>query len=421
MTYGFAGMTHLGLVFATMFAKQGYDVKCYDLHGVVNLVKIAPGEPGLVDAWNAGVEAGRLSLADGIGNLVDCDCIYISQDVMDHAEDQQSIRDLVQLVSTIRRPDTIVVVLSQVPPGFTRSITSIPHTHLFNMLDPLIFGESMKRANDPPVLAIGMERTDLADARVIRLLCDPWEGTPRSFNLYEEVEFAKIAINCYLAAQITMTNVLAEVGASVGIHWDAVRHLVSQDDRIGDYLTPGLGIGGGHLLRDVATARTTQRRFNHDSAFLEGLFTTDAYFKFGLLDRILLGLDVTPENTIALLGLTYKFGTTSANSSPALALISSSAFRNIRGHDPLILAFRAEEFKGMSVEYLKDFQKDTELDTVAGAKVVIVTTPYPQYSDLTLSSMVEVMAPDPIMIDPYGSFNRVAAEVAGFKYITLGE
>ena len=68
-------------------------------------------------------------------------------------------------------------------------------------------------------------------------------------------EFAKIAINYFLAKQVDTTNELAERAALCGADWGRVARALRNDSRIGKfaYLTPGDWKKSIHLLRDYVT------------------------------------------------------------------------------------------------------------------------------------------------------------------------
>ena len=72
---------------------------------------------------------------------------------------------------------------------------------------------------------------------------------------YESAELAKISINFCLVASIAVANTLAEVCERVGANWSDIAPALKLDKRIGQgaYLSPGLGIAGGNLERDLRT------------------------------------------------------------------------------------------------------------------------------------------------------------------------
>jgi hypothetical protein len=73
--------------------------------------------------------------------------------------------------------------------------------------------------------------------------------------LYESAELAKISINFCLVASISVANTLAEICEQVGANWSDIAPALKLDKRIGQgaYLSPGLGIAGGNLERDLHT------------------------------------------------------------------------------------------------------------------------------------------------------------------------
>ena len=121
---GFAGLTHLGLNSAAASAARGFSVVGY--HGDATLVgKIDSGdlpvtEPGLNDMVAANRD--RLAFTADANRLADCDIVYISVDVPtdDHGQsDLAPIAAMIETAERAMRPDALLVVLCQVPPGFT--------------------------------------------------------------------------------------------------------------------------------------------------------------------------------------------------------------------------------------------------------------------------------------------------------------
>ena len=72
---------------------------------------------------------------------------------------------------------------------------------------------------------------------------------------FESAELTKIAINCCLVSSISVANTLAELCEGIGAEWGEIAPALKLDRRIGQYayLSPGLGIAGGNLERDLAT------------------------------------------------------------------------------------------------------------------------------------------------------------------------
>ena len=51
-------------------------------------------------------------------------------------------------------PNAVLVVMSQVPPGFTRALP-LPQNRLFYQVETLMFGQALERATNPERLIVG--------------------------------------------------------------------------------------------------------------------------------------------------------------------------------------------------------------------------------------------------------------------------
>jgi len=146
-----------------------------------------------------------------------------------------------------------VVVLCQVPPGFTRAL-ALPGERLFYQVETLVFGE----ASSVPCTrneSFSDARTRPPRSRRRWGSFSPPSRGPILAMRYESAELAKIAINCCLVSSISVANTLAELCERLGAAWSEIAPALKLDRRIGQhaYLAPGLGIAGGNLERDLAT------------------------------------------------------------------------------------------------------------------------------------------------------------------------
>ena len=103
--------------------------------------------------------------------------------------------------------------MAQVPPGFTRSVR-FPPERLFCQVETLVTGQAIERARQPERFIVGC-----ADPGAP--LPGPYAAVLGAFGCpilpmrYESAELAKIAINCCLAATVTVANTLAELSERV--------------------------------------------------------------------------------------------------------------------------------------------------------------------------------------------------------------
>ena len=255
---GFAGMTHLGVNSAAAALARGFVVIGFDRDEAVVAgltVGHAPvTEPGLEDILRERGSSARFTTR--AEELARCDVVYISTDVATDDQGRSNLSGVEALIATVvrvLRDDAVLVVLCQVPPGFTRSLP-FPPKRLYYQVETLVFGRAVDRALNPERFIVGCANPDAPLAPPYAAFLAAF-GCPILPMRYESAELAKIAINCCLVASISVANTLAELCERIGAVWTEIAPALKLDQRIGQhaYLSPGLGIAGGNLERDLAT------------------------------------------------------------------------------------------------------------------------------------------------------------------------
>jgi len=204
---------------------------------------IVLGEGHLADALAAEIEPHK-HVADKLA--------FIAEDITDH-DDKVKLSRIVTLCEDATDVGyRVIVIVSQVPPGWTRGLHAIVAAHVFYQADTIIVRNAVSRLRRPEQFIIGCE--------------DPAVPLPISYQQYlvlhdapvlqmsyESAELAKCAINYTLAKQIDLANELDAIASSVGADYADVEKALRGDRRIGPhaYLRPGRA--NQHLLRDVRT------------------------------------------------------------------------------------------------------------------------------------------------------------------------
>ncbi|MDP4025868.1 UDP binding domain-containing protein [Methylobacterium sp. NEAU 140] len=413
LTVGFAGMTHLGLVSSSVVAWRGFQTICYDadaaLAGRLRDGALPVREPEL-DAIVSG-NTGRQIFTSEIGELDACDIVYIAADVPTDDRgnsDLSAIALLIDHVAAALRPDALLVVLCQVPPGFTRAITSVPPERLYYQVETLVFGIAVQRAREPERYIVGCADPEARlDPRFAAFLGAA--NCPILPMRYESAELAKIAINCCLVASISVANTLAEVCEGVGADWSEIVPALKLDARIGPkaYLAPGLGIAGGNLERDLATVIGLADAQNADAGVVRAWVSNSRHRRGWATREIRKALlETRPDATVAVWGLAYKENTHSTKNSPSLATLAELPGTRFTVHDP---AIRSETHR----------QVAEPLDALEGAAALMILTPWPQYRGFGPADIAGRLA-GRLVLDPYRVLDRQAALDAGLDYRTLG-
>jgi UDPglucose 6-dehydrogenase len=415
---GFAGMTHLGLVSAAAVAGRGFEVVCFDADPAVT-DRLARQdwpvlEPGL-DALIRGNGA-RQRFTSARGDLEACDVVYVAPDV---PTDDQGNGDVAGLTALIRdvaaamRPDAVMVVLSQVPPGYTRALGVGRPEHLYYQVETLVFGQAVERATKPERTIVGCaDPTAPLDER-FRAVLDAF-GCPILPMRYESAELAKISINCCLVAAVTVGNTLAELCERIGADWSEIAPALKLDRRIGPYayISPGLGIAGGNLERDLATVARLAAAHGTEAGLIAAWVRNSHYRRDWplrqLQERV---LSRVAEPVIGILGVTYKENTRSIKNSPAVALIKELVGCRLRVFDPEVRP-SAEWHPRMTIA-------DDALAVCDGADALVIMTPWPQFRALGPADIAGRLG-GRVVVDPFSMLDRAAAAAAGLEHVVLG-
>ena len=414
---GFAGMTHLGLNSAVAVADLGFEVigfaETEEEATRLRQAELPVVEPDLPEMLAANKD--RLTFTAQVSDLGRADIVYISIDVPTDDEGQSDlsrIRALMDRIMPALGPDALLVILCQVPPGFTRAL-NFPPERLFYQVETLVFGQAIERARYPERYIVGC-----ADAALP--LPDAYTALLGAFDCpilpmrYESAELAKISINCCLVASVSTANTLAELCERIGADWSEIVPALKLDRRIGQYsyLTPGLGLSGGNLERDLATVIRFAEAHKTDAGVVEAWVSNSTWRKdwpyrtYRDLIRPMLG----DSRRIAILGLAYKENTHSLKNASSLVLLD-----NLGGHieivvyDPVVKA-----------DVLPDLTHcESALEACRDADVLFLTTPWPEFRELDVSLLAEVMRGRAV-VDPYGMLDSDATRGAGFAHFVLG-
>ena len=240
---GYAAMTHLGLNSAVAAAAKGFETVCFDADRAL-IDRLANGdlpvaEPDLPELLAA--NRARIAFTAEVADLARCDVVYVALDVpTDDAggSDLAGLDRLLELIVPALGPGATLVVLSQVPPGFTRARLR-PGLSLYYQVETLIFGRAMERALRPERFIVGCADPTQPLPPALQAYLGAF-GCPILPMRFESAELSKIAINCCLVSSISVANTLAELCEGIGAEWGEIAPALKLDRRIGPhaYLEP---------------------------------------------------------------------------------------------------------------------------------------------------------------------------------------
>jgi len=412
----FCGMTHLGLNSGVAGAEKGFTVIGYD-PDVDLIAALNRGEPPVVEPdleQLMAANAARLRFTTDLGALADADVVYVAPDVKTDDQGRSDLSDLEALldrVTPVIRADAALVVLSQIPPGFARARPRMAGP-LYYQVETLIFGRAIQRALEPERYILGCADPSAALHAGYKTFLGA-HGCPILPMRYESAELAKIAINCCLVSSVSTANTLAALCETIGADWGEIVPALKLDRRIGPYayLTPGLGIAGGNLERDLATVIRLGTANGTDVGVVQAWVENSRRRKRWAGETAAQLIAGRTDAQIGLLGLAYKENTHSTKNAPSLETLAMLPDAEIRAYDPAVGDLPAET---RAVERVAD-----ALDAADDADVLIIMTPWPAFKTLEPADLAARMRGRTI-VDPFAVLDNAACAAAGLLRLTLG-
>jgi UDPglucose 6-dehydrogenase len=424
VTAGFLGLSHLGIVSSVGWASLIGPVTAVDLDGPV-VAQLAAGrlpvhEPSLDELFAK--SRGRMTFTTDPAALAQCDLVIVARDV---PTDDRNVSDLSAVLALIDaavpylRSGVTLAVMSQVPPGFTRTLGARIaarrpgfDVRVYYWVETLIFGRAVERYLKPERIILGCLDPEQAlpsnlDDAVRRF------GCPIFPMRYESAELTKTAINLYLCAAVTYANTLADLCEAVGADWTEMMPALRADQRIGPaaYIRPSLGIAGGNLERDMVTLRELCRSHGVDGALIETMLAGNERRVQWVERKLGEHVFATVERpTVAVWGLAYKRGTRSTKNSMALHVMRELRDRcDLRAWDPLVTA--------SDIDFPVKVVDDRD-EALGGADCLLVLTDWEEFARPSAAALATMRRR--LIIDGVGIVDARRLGPSGTRLVAMG-
>jgi UDPglucose 6-dehydrogenase len=414
------GLWHLGSVSVAGWTRVGLRVVAWDpdeaLRSSVTVGRAAVAEPGVDDSLAEALGRGALEVADAVEGAVGA--AAVTHLVFDTQVDERNRSDDPRLDAAVAAfasaaPDgALLVVSSQVPVGTSQRWRSLLDSRRRGLLlahvpENLRLGAALDGFLAPPRLLIGADDDD-AYERTAALFA-PVGTSPRRLRL-ASAEMAKHATNAYLALCIAFANDVAWVSRHVGADPLEVIDALRADPRVSPTapLRPGPAFSGATLIRDVTTLTLVGEECGRSTLFsaIAQANELHSHASVSLLEEALGELD---GKRIALLGLTYKAGTSTLRDSLPLRVAQELLGRGamVAAWDPL-----AEQF-----EPPRGLTRHATIDAaVRDADAVCVITPLPEVAVLDWTTLAPAQR---VVVDGGAAVDSERVQASGWTYLGL--
>lgn len=376
MNIAVAGAGFVGIVHAAIMAKQGHKVILFDLSEkrIQELNDFAQGktdqlpicEQGLAEIIKDTTKQHLLEFTtDKKKAIREATVIFIAVGTPPNAQgkaDMGYVEAVAQDIGKVLQEFPgykLIVNKSTVPVGTAKKVQEIIQQYYSGDFDvasnpeTLAEGRAVRDASFPNRIIVGVD-----SQKAKRIFQDLYisffpTGQERIFFMSREsAELTKYACNTYLAAQVVLTNLFANIAKKSGANWREMAPAILADERIGRFVHPGIGFGGSCFRKDVSQLYNTMKEkaaAEHDGEVLYALLQQNEFQKLELnriMERVY-GKDLQGK-TFAVWGLSFKKDTNDVRDAPSLIMVPELLAKGakIQAHDP-----EAEQ------EFLADLQR----------------------------------------------------------------
>lgn len=257
---GIIGTGKLGLCFALLLEKAGYNVIASDMNQnyIQDLVNkcIETSEPYVTELLK---KSNNIEFVTDNEKIIEsCDIIYIfvaTPSLPDGSYDISSIRKIVKQIKDRKTSSTCtgVVIGCTVNPGDCNDFqNSLPDINIYYNPEFIAQGSIISDLQHADLVLIGGNGQHIPYIRDIYKKIQTIEPTIHTLSTLAS-ELVKIAVNCFLTTKISFANMIGDVlkKYNIGDEVNDVLSAIGTDSRIGNkYLKYGFGFGGPCLPRD---------------------------------------------------------------------------------------------------------------------------------------------------------------------------
>jgi UDPglucose 6-dehydrogenase len=409
MKIGFVGATHLSLNTGIALASIGHQCHFFD----IDIKKIEDLSKGILPIFEEGLSEifiknkKQLSFSTDPGTLHEYKIVYVAVDIKTNTDNSSDLTELNLLVSKIEgHVKGDLVLHSQIPVGFSKEIKNkFQNTNVYYQVETLIFGQAVERVLNPERYIIGTDGN--AVSTYYKDLLESM-NCPILYMEYESAELAKMAINMYLVSTVSTTNMLAEICENTNAKWDQIKESLQLDKRIGKYayLSPGLGISGGNLERDMVSIKNLSKKYGTESDLIDSWQSISTHRKNWVFQKLM--EHGKNAKILAVWGLAYRVGTNSVKNSPSIELLANLKSFSVKLFDPSAK---------LLTTYPNVSEVDNSLAALKGVEVLIIMTPWEEFKEISESDFKRNFKGS-LIIDP---FKVLKFDLKSVLKLNLGE
>lgn len=428
------GTGYLGATHAACMAELGFDVLGLDTDRD-RVARLSAGEapiyePGLAGLLRQHVASGRLRFTgnyDDVAEFGDVHfiCVGTPQRADGYAADLSCVDNAIEALAPRLSRQCLVVGKSTVPIGTAEILAKrirrlAPASDVELAWNPEFLREGFAVADtlhpDRVVAGVRSSRAERTLREIYaKMIAD---GVPFIAVDYPTAELVKVAGNSFLATKISFINAMSEVCAAANADVVMLAAALAADHRIGgDFLSPGIGFGGGCLPKDIRAfqARAEELGVSRAVSFLHEVDAINVRQRARLvgLTRALLGGSFAGR-TVGVLGAAFKPNSDDVRDSPALAV--TSAIKAEGGHAVVYDPAAVDNARQVHPEL--DY-RGSAVDAARDTDALLLLTEWSEFNALDPRLLGSLVAERNI-VDGRNVLDPDRWRAAGWRYLGLG-
>ncbi len=229
-------------------------------------------------------------------------------------------------------------------------------------------------------------------------------------------ELIKVTSNAFLALKISFANSIAKLADQTEADITEVMNAVGADKRIGRaFLNAGRGYGGGCFPKDVSGLISSAAAHGVELSIMTSVSELNDSMPGYIANKVRRKLGSLDNKKLAVLGLSFKPGTSDARRSPGvkLANILAKSGARVTTYDPQA-----------GVEARPDLRRKIIVSTsiqsaVRGADAIFLATDWPELIQMDFKKIKRIMRGN-LIIDCMNAINEKPISSIGLEYIGVG-
>ena len=444
------GSGYVGVTSAAIFANAGYTVYVLEINPK-RLAAIKEGrsffyEENLDPLLQNAVQKGMLIATDAYAKAIPQSDIVFScvgtPDNPDGSSNLQYVLAAAEEAARYAKPDLIYVQKSTVPvgtgnklekifrtqktaityvsnPEFLREGTALQDSLWF---DRVVVGGSDTGANTR-VTDVYRQVVEQRDA-IAQLSGVTAPATPPAAQYIAttlgSAELIKVSANAFLALKISFANSIAKLSDAVDADVTEVMDGIGADPRIGrSFLNAGRGYGGGCFPKDVSSLISSGLQHGVNLSIMQSASAENDAMPSYIVEKVLgtLNNESFSGKKVAVLGLSFKAGTSDIRKSPAIRIANILAEKmdaNVHAYDPQVFADEASGQLHSSVTLSNTINAALE-----DAEIAIIATDWKEFKEFPLASYAQLMR-GTLIVDAMNCLDPATVTAAGLRYMGVG-